>query len=147
MSIDLVKQQVLIYSNCAPGEGDCMRVSIGNAVGVLIGPEFLKECERKMRRIFTVCDSLKPVGTLVNPLRVGLEVHKLGKGSNMRVYMMDRWEGIRWICDRVEGVWILRLRQVSFVDHCLCVDSKRGLIYDGEGAFRICLTPESLALC
>ena len=100
-----------------------------------------------MRRIVTVCDSLKPVGTLGNQLRVGLEVHKLGKSGNMRVYMKDRWEGFRWICDQAEGVWIVRLTQVGLVDHCVCVDSKRGLIYDGEEEFPIRLAQESLALC
>ena len=79
MSIHLVKQQGPIYSNCTPGEGECMRVSIANAVVVLLGPEFVTEREKKMRQRVTVCDSLKPIGTLVNQLRVGLEVHKLGK--------------------------------------------------------------------
>ena len=51
MSIHLVKQQGPIYSNCTPGDGDCMRVSIANAVGVLLGPEFVTECEKK-------CDGL-----------------------------------------------------------------------------------------
>ena len=55
--------------------------------------------------------------------------------------MKDRCEGFRWICDRVEGVWIARLRQVGLVDHCVCMDSKRGLIYDGEEKFPIRLTP------
>ena len=44
-------------------------------------------------------------------------------------------------------VWMLRLRHVGLVDHCVCVDSKMGLTYDGEEAFPIRLTPESLALC
>ena len=65
MYIHLLKQQGPIYSNYTQGEGDCMRVSIANAVGVLLGPEFVTECEKKMRRIVTVCDSLKSVGTLV----------------------------------------------------------------------------------
>ena len=36
---------------------------------------------------------------------------------------------------------------MGLIDHCVCVDSKRGFIYDGEEAFPIRPTPESLALC
>ena len=101
-----------------------MIVAIENAVGVLIRPEILGECEENIRSIVTVCDSLIPVGSLSNQIRVGLEVHKLGKGNNKRLYMKDRWEGFRWVCDQMEGVWIVRLRQVGLVDNCVCVDSK-----------------------
>ena len=33
------------------------------------------------------------------------------------------------------------------MDHCVCVDAQRGLVYDSEEQFPVHLTPETLAMC
>lgn len=96
--------------------------------------------------------SLKPVGDVIRGLGRKLNVRKpqnYGHLKRMIENKSTRHQVLTEVCSWDRGVWIVRLRSPGpyYADHCVCVDSKNGLILDGAEPFALRLSEESLRGC
>ncbi len=53
----------------------------------------------------------------------------------------------RWLAESAKVVWIVKVVEIGIVDHCLCVDANRALIYYSAETYPLLLLEEVLRSC
>lgn len=76
-------------------------------------------------------------------------VHKVALGFNFKKIQDPEFQfhGFRWLAEVTRGIWIVRLRARSAVDHCVVVDGRRQEIVDSEEKKPMLLSESSLRGC
>lgn len=131
--------------------GGCLQMAMLNAIAAVRGAEDAKLAEEEVRRIARSVQSVRRVGHLMRELPVAIGVlakseelaDALHRGRSRQARMVP----FRFFAKEKPGVYIVHLKQDGVVDHAVCVDCDKRLIWDSEEKSALTLTVESLVLC
>ncbi len=143
------------------GQYDCVEAALVNGMGALEDDLERREKAAEIAKRAIALDrqwflNFKPLGSIVNKLQKelireglnGLHVLKLPKDEiRAAIKCSNRMNAFSWLASKTRGIYIVRLKQDSLVDHAVCVDAGRRLILDSEEIHPIRLSAETLALC
>ena len=77
----------------------------------------------------------------------GYRCLKLSKEENALLRSKNGNVAFDWVGNLTTGVWLIRITESGIVDHCVCVDGARNLIYDSEEEYPVQLGSETFRLC
>lgn len=110
-----------------------------------------KVAEHEVRRVSRSVQSVRRVGHLMRELPVAVGV--LAKSEELADALLcgRSWQA-RMVPFRIfakvqSGVYIVHLKQDAVVDHAVCVDCDKRLIWDSEEKCALSLTAKALVLC
>ena len=60
---------------------------------------------------------------------------------------MPRKDRMRWLAERPTGVWLVHIKSGTELDHAVCVDAEKRLIFDNAETHPFSLTEVNLRRC
>ena len=123
---------------------NCLTASVLNGLASLLGVKPDDSLVEHVRANLTRCQSLKNIDQPLAKLRLGVRSMKNRAAQMRSIARIDR---MKWLSSLSSGIWIVHIRYGTALDHAVCVDAERKLIFDNAEEFPFPLTELNLQHC
>ena len=69
------------------------------------------------------------------------------KQESVEVRSLSKHDRIQWLVSKSKRIWIVHLKFRQLVDHVICVDAEKRMIYDNAEVYPFPLSVENLRRC
>ena len=125
-------------------ELSCYIAALLNGMRCVLDDKLFNECEPLVREQSPQGLSLKQLETHLRSMRLNIMASKSRSGELRSLAPQNRFD---WLASITSGVWIVHIKFKNKLDHVICVDAARKLIYDNVETHPFPMNAKNLRLC